>query len=162
MTLGARIRQRLEALGWKQTELARRTGVAQTTINSLVNGNARSTPHLIKIAQALQTSPAYLTGETDDPSSVLPDTPRFTPDELLVVDCLRQISPKDRAALIQLARSLAGSVASNTHAPSVLRNVESNPTSGDVGYYVALPFDDINEPTVRAVRSRKRPERKLA
>ena len=55
-----------------QSELARRTGVTQGTIGGLVIGKARSSTHLHKIARHLQTTAAYLSGETDDPDEDAP------------------------------------------------------------------------------------------
>ena len=69
MTLGGRIEERLKALDVSQAELARRARVPQTTMNGLIRGNSRTTPHLIRIAQALETTAAYLMGETDDPKA---------------------------------------------------------------------------------------------
>lgn len=66
MTLGERIALRLNELGLSQADLARGTGIPRTTINSLVHGNARTTPHLIKLAKVLQTTPDYLMGEGAD------------------------------------------------------------------------------------------------
>jgi len=66
MTLGQRIEARAKALGISQSELARRVNVGSTTINGLVRGDARWTPHLFKIARALETSAEYLVGETED------------------------------------------------------------------------------------------------
>lgn len=51
-----------------QAELARRTGLAQPTINNLINRNKVGTKYLHNIAAELQTTPAYLSGEVDDPS----------------------------------------------------------------------------------------------
>jgi phage repressor protein C with HTH and peptisase S24 domain len=50
-----------------QSELARRVALGQTTINSLIRGDSRTSRHLHRIARELGTTPAYLTGETDDP-----------------------------------------------------------------------------------------------
>lgn len=50
-----------------QSGLARRVGVTQTTIRKLLSGGYGS-KHLHRIARELETTPAYLTGETDDPS----------------------------------------------------------------------------------------------
>lgn len=75
MTLAQRIQARIEALGISQSELARRAGVPQTTVNSLVRGQRRSTPHIVRLAQVLQTTPAYLAGETDDASGDAPPPP---------------------------------------------------------------------------------------
>jgi DNA-binding CsgD family transcriptional regulator len=72
MTLGERIRERAAKLGISQAEVGRRADVRQSTINTLVNSNARTTPHLIRLARVLQTSPAYLMGETDDPDEGAP------------------------------------------------------------------------------------------
>jgi len=70
MTVGDRIKERLDRLGIKPTELARRVGVSQPTIHALINGNAQGSKHLHKIAAELGTSPAYLAGETDDDTPV--------------------------------------------------------------------------------------------
>lgn len=75
MTVGERILERLHALGMSQAELARRVSLAQTTINNLVRGDARSSSYLHKIARALETSVDYLTSETDDPATDAPPAP---------------------------------------------------------------------------------------
>ena len=72
MNIGDRIRARLEALNISQAELARRVKVSQPTMNALVNGKATGSKHLHTIAAELETSPAWLAGETDDPSPVAP------------------------------------------------------------------------------------------
>lgn len=66
--IGERIAARLRGTGLTQSELARRVGVNQSTINGLVKGDQRSSSHLHRIARELGTSIAYLEGETDDPS----------------------------------------------------------------------------------------------
>ncbi|KQM21933.1 XRE family transcriptional regulator [Novosphingobium sp. Leaf2] len=68
MTLGARIKERLEAKCLSQAELARRVGVSQPSINHLIKRGAGGSSHLHKIAAVLETTPAYLSGETDDAS----------------------------------------------------------------------------------------------
>jgi len=69
MSVGARIAERLTATGLSQSELARRVGINQSTINALLRNATRSSAHLHKIARELQTTPAYLEGETDDPAA---------------------------------------------------------------------------------------------
>ena len=69
MIIGTRLQERITAAGLNQSELARRVGINQSTINSLVKGDSRSSSHLHKIARELGTSIAYLEGETNDPSS---------------------------------------------------------------------------------------------
>lgn len=103
MALGARIEERRLALGISQAELARLAGVPQTTMNGLIRGSSRTTPHLIRIARALRTTPAYLMAETDDPATELP-VPVFSLEELELITLLRGISPKSRQALLHFAR----------------------------------------------------------
>ena len=63
-----RFKQRLEELGLSQSEMARRIGVSQPTIARLATGEQFGSKHLHRVAFELDTTPAYLTGETDDPS----------------------------------------------------------------------------------------------
>lgn len=61
-----RFRKLLVDKGLSQSELARRVGVSQSAIHKLASGGAYGSAHLHKIARELGTSPAYLSGETDD------------------------------------------------------------------------------------------------
>lgn len=74
VSLGARIEERLTRLGMSQAELARRVKVSQPTINALIRGNNVGSKHLHRIAAELETSPAFLAGESDNdaPVSVAP------------------------------------------------------------------------------------------
>lgn len=69
MIVPDRISSLLSDRGMSQAELARRVGVAQQTIHKLITGGSRSSSHLHKIARELETTAAYLVGETDDPSA---------------------------------------------------------------------------------------------
>lgn len=62
-------------MGISQAELARRVGVRQSTINSLINGDSRSSRSIVKIAQVLNTTPAYLSGNVADPDVNAPLPP---------------------------------------------------------------------------------------
>ncbi len=62
----------MEAAGFSQSELARRVGVTQGAIAKVANNNPNGSSFLHKIAQHLGTSPAYLTGEIDDPVAGAP------------------------------------------------------------------------------------------
>ena len=55
-----------------QSELARRVGTRQSTINSIISGTARSTSYLVQIARELDVTPDFLMGLTDDPGGHLP------------------------------------------------------------------------------------------
>lgn len=68
MRTGERIAERRLAKGLSQTELARLSGLSQATIGKLESGISSGSSHLHKIARALDTTPAYLAGETEDPS----------------------------------------------------------------------------------------------
>ncbi len=105
MRLGIRIEERLKALKLSQAELARRASVPQTTINSLVRGNSRTSPHLIRIAHELKTTPAYLTGATDDPSAELPEFV-LTAHERHWVEALREMDAETRSAILHMAKRL--------------------------------------------------------
>lgn len=66
----------MRACGLSQSELARRVGVSQGTIAHLISGRSSGSTHLHKIARVLGTTPAYLTGETDDATEgALPPLP---------------------------------------------------------------------------------------
>jgi phage repressor protein C with HTH and peptisase S24 domain len=74
MSLGARIAERLDALGgqqagFSQAWLAREVGITQPAINSLIRNPEKGTKRIHQIARALQTNPDYLLGLIDDPAS---------------------------------------------------------------------------------------------
>ena len=105
MTMGERIRARLQALDISQAELARRVGIKQPTINALINGSSRSSVHLHKIARELRTTSAFLAGDTDDPDAEVP-IDNLTAEERVSLEQLRQLNDRDRKAVLQLLRSL--------------------------------------------------------
>ena len=75
MRTGERIAKLRQALGLSQTQLAVQAGVSQPTIGKLESGISSGSSHLHKIARVLQTTPAYLVGETDDPDQDAPPPP---------------------------------------------------------------------------------------
>ena len=68
MRTGERIAERRSQLGISQAELARLAGVSQATIGKLESGISSGSSQMHKIARALQTTAAYLTGEVSDPA----------------------------------------------------------------------------------------------
>ncbi|MET3723465.1 helix-turn-helix domain-containing protein [Sphingomonas trueperi] len=94
MNIGERIDYRLKAIGISQAELARRVGVRQSTINGLIRGESRGSKHLHVIARILRTSPAYLTGETEDPA---PDAPIMEPERPLQFVTMQVALPSEEA-----------------------------------------------------------------
>lgn len=102
----------MTALGFTQAELARRVGVKQPTIFKLIHENKSGSRNLHLIARELETTPAYLTGETDDPAGEW-EPQKLTAEERDWLDWLRAAAPADRKALAQLAKTIAGSASSS-------------------------------------------------
>jgi phage repressor protein C with HTH and peptisase S24 domain len=87
MIVMERLAARMRHLGFSQAELARRVGISQQAIGKLVNGSSRSTPNIGKIAQVLETTPAYLVGQVEDPheGAMLLPTDEVIADQLDLV-----------------------------------------------------------------------------
>lgn len=68
MDTAARIKQRMEALGMDQHELAKAVGVSQPAIHKLVTGKTRYSRHITAIAAVLGTTADYLEGRTSNPT----------------------------------------------------------------------------------------------
>lgn len=106
MTLRDRIKERLAAIGMKQADLVRSSGVPQSTLASILQRDTRSTPHLMRLAIALKTTPGYLLGETDDPNSQVPET-ALSYEEQLFFERLRHLSRDDFERISWLVNRLA-------------------------------------------------------
>lgn len=113
--IGSRLQERIIFCETSQKALARKVGLHQSTINGMIHGDQRSSTKLHQIARALRTTPAYLTGETDDPDGDGPDEPTLTSDEAELLELFRAIEPKERAAFMVLVRSIA----TNARSPTV-------------------------------------------
>lgn len=114
MALGERVRDLMAEQGLSQAELARRVGVKQPSIYAIINRNKTGTRTLHKLARELQTTPAYLTGETDDPNADAPDAPVLDAESREIIEHLGHLAPADRKALLQIARTMAGGPAPST------------------------------------------------
>lgn len=64
--VGARLEKLIQDRRTSQSALARELGISQPTIGRLISGDTRETGKIIELARALQTTPEYLIGETDD------------------------------------------------------------------------------------------------
>jgi transcriptional regulator with XRE-family HTH domain len=94
----------MDRLGISQSELARRVGVAQPTIYKLLHSAKKGSTKLHLIARELQTTPAYLSGETDDPDlNAPPAPPSRAPIVMLSVNL-----PSERALARMFEALLAG------------------------------------------------------
>ena len=97
-----------------QSDLARKAGLAQSTINTLINRDTRSSPHLMKLAAALRTTPAYLLGETDDTDSETAEE-ALSFEERELIDVTRQLGREDFNVVAYIARRLVvGGLPTNT------------------------------------------------
>lgn len=110
MIVGERVKERMDAAGLSQAELARRVGMAQPSIFQLIKRGKKGSTKLHVIARELGTTPAYLSGETDDPHADAPPPPVLDSDERDLVEQFKHLAPADRRALLQIARSMAGGV----------------------------------------------------
>lgn len=106
MSLGTRILARLAALKMSQAELCRRADIPQSTLNSILRRDTRTSPHLLKMVNVLKTTPQYLSGETDNPGAdYLPS--ELSEDEHKLIDLLRSLNPEKRSAIAEIARLMA-------------------------------------------------------
>lgn len=108
MILSDRVRDRISAAGMTQAELARRVNVTQGAIAKIAKNNPHRSSVLHLVARELGTTPAYLTGETDDPTADAPPPPLLDSEERELFDHFGHLAPADRRALLQIARSMAG------------------------------------------------------
>lgn len=69
MTLAERLAERMKELDISQAELARRVGISQPSINAIYKGDTQKPKALRAIALALDTTEAWLLGETSDPTA---------------------------------------------------------------------------------------------
>lgn len=117
MGLGERVRERMALQGLSQAELARRVGISQPSVYALIHKNKTGSRNLHLIARALETTPAYLSGETDDPDQDAPAGPSLSYDQLELIDCYDRLDDAEKAALLQIARVMAG----KAHGPAKKR-----------------------------------------
>lgn len=97
----------MEAVGIKQAQLARRVGVTQGAISKIAKDNPNGSSFLHLLARELQTTPAYLTAEVDDPNQEAPAGPELTYDQLELVEYFERMTPENRATFLQMGRALA-------------------------------------------------------
>lgn len=147
MTLGQRIEERRKALGISQAELARRVGVRQSTMNSLINGDARSSRSIVQIARELQTTPAYLTGEIRDPSEDAPPPPPPPVTHLMM-----QVAFPSEAALAEMFRAILSVSENMTQDELALELARMLPKGLEIAqrvrptYHQAFADDDAGPP----------------
>lgn len=66
--IGKRIALLIEDRRTNQSKVAAATGITQPSIGRLIRGETKTTGKLLELARALETTPEYLTGESDNPA----------------------------------------------------------------------------------------------
>lgn len=103
-----RVRELISSAGITQAELARRVNVTQGAIAKIAKNNPAGSSVLHLVARELGTTPAYLTGETDDPKSDSPAPTLLDADERELFNHFTHLAPADRKALLQIVRTMSG------------------------------------------------------
>lgn len=80
--LAERIKERRQAKGLKQKEIAEKLNISRETISAYETGRAQPTPQiLLELANILETSVDYLLGRTDDPRPLIEKLGIFIPEK---------------------------------------------------------------------------------
>lgn len=98
--IGNRIRELRKRHKLNQTDLAELVGCDQSVISDMENGRGFGAKYLLPLARALQTSPEYIMGESEES----PDVDGF--EDLLAY--ARTLSTEQMKTLLEVARGLYG------------------------------------------------------
>lgn len=106
MTVGERIKKRREEMGMTVDELAEKLGKNRATIYRYERGDIEKLPIEIlePISLALNVSPGFLMGWTDEPAKKT--TSSLSSEERHLIDLFRQLTPKEQGSLIGRAELL--------------------------------------------------------
>lgn len=107
-TIGDNILQKRKELGMTQEELAKRLGYkSKSTINKIEMGiNDVPQSKIVKIAEVLCTSPAYLMGwKEDSKKENSPNELKLTEGEEFVLSAFRQLSDGEQKMYIEVLRA---------------------------------------------------------
>lgn len=110
MTIYDRIRIRREALNMTQEELAAKMGYkSRSSVNKIEKGeNDIPQSKVVAFAKALDTTPSYLMGWTDDAEDPEKHSaPELSAEEQEAVKLFAGLDPAAKAHAMQLLRSLA-------------------------------------------------------
>lgn len=102
MTIGERIKFKREELNISQDELARRLGYkSRSSINKIELGLQNLNQSKIKaIADALQTTPSFIMGWTEDKKVPTPENEDgLTENQQYLIDAIRNMSPENAKKL---------------------------------------------------------------
>jgi len=80
----------------------------QSSYNSLVNSDVRSTKYLHRLARELKTTPDYLMADTDDPDANSPETVLLSAGERELLNLYQAMDEVSQRSLMHIARSMGG------------------------------------------------------
>lgn len=154
-----RLKSMMDEQKLSQSELARRVGVTQTTIRKLLSGGYGS-KHLHRIARELGTTPAFLTGEIDDPDEGAPPPDPSPTIQLVQMQVAFPPQPALEAMFRGLLRSmpdLSGDALAHELSmllPTGLAQLRQPYRFEPLGYDDAAPELEEELPAARRVQSR--------
>jgi len=110
----------MEKRGLDQSTLARDLGVTQGAISKIVLGKTTNSRLIPRIATYLGVSMPWLLGESDEQEGADGDTALLDHEAREMIRHLQHLTPADRRALLQIARTMAGgpTPSSTVHAPA--------------------------------------------
>lgn len=101
-TIGSNIQSKRKELGITQEELAKRLGYkSKSTINKIEMGiNDVPQSKIVRFAEALCTTPAFLMGWNDETAKTnTPNEPELTEGESMLLELFRRV-PEDRQQMV--------------------------------------------------------------
>ena len=106
-SIGSRIRARREELGLSQDALGKRLGYkSRSSINKIELDQRNLTQSKIKaIADALETTPAYIMGWEDKEGNVSPNEQPLTGGEEALLELFRRVPDDQQQLVLQLIRA---------------------------------------------------------
>ena len=120
MSIGKRIKNRREALGMSQEELATKLGYkSRSSINKIeLEINDVTQSKIAQIAKALGTTPAYIMGWEEEPKLNLqlfgeensPEEPKLSEGERMLLELFRQIPEDQQKVFLEMGRVYANSL----------------------------------------------------
>lgn len=105
MKIGERIKQRRKELGMSADKLGQILGKDRSTIFRYEKGDIENLPLdiLQPIAKALQTTPQYLMGWSDNKTTP-PDDPKLTEGEKALLDLFRLVPESKQQMVLEMIR----------------------------------------------------------
>lgn len=110
MSLADKVRTRREELGLNQTELANKMGYkSRVSINKIEKGREVSQKIIVRLAEALDVTPAYLMGWEDSPEEQAEYEASILMDEeiMSLVYSYRALNDEQKKAVKQMIRAFS-------------------------------------------------------